>query len=71
LNAAVLLDKEPCSLYVNRCVGGMCHLHLQGRKSAKQQTSEQQIARQMCLAAALYPRTWQHSNISPFCSQEL
>jgi hypothetical protein len=34
------------SPYMNRRFGGTCHLHLQGRKLVKQETSEQQVARQ-------------------------
>jgi hypothetical protein len=30
----------PCSPYMNRSFGGTYRLHLQGRKSAKQETSE-------------------------------
>jgi hypothetical protein len=33
-----------CSLYVNRRFGETYHLHLQGTKSAKQETSLQQVA---------------------------
>jgi hypothetical protein len=32
-------DTAPCSPYVNRCFRGTYHLHLQGRKSAEQETS--------------------------------
>jgi hypothetical protein len=47
------------SLYVNRRFGGKYHLHLQGRKSAEQETSVKQVAR---LVAALYTRWWQYHN---------
>jgi hypothetical protein len=36
----------PYSRYVNRRFGGTYHLHVQGRKSAEQETSVQQVARQ-------------------------
>jgi hypothetical protein len=39
IHIAVLWEKAPCSTYVNRRFGGTYHLHLQGRKSAKQETS--------------------------------
>jgi hypothetical protein len=42
--------KKCCSLsspYVNWCFGGPYHLHLQVRKSAKQETSVQQVATQV------------------------
>jgi hypothetical protein len=34
----------PCGTYVNRRFRGMYHLHLQGRKSAEQEISVQQVA---------------------------
>jgi hypothetical protein len=39
-------DKTPCSPYVNLRFGWTYHLHLQGRKSAEQETNVQQVARQ-------------------------
>jgi hypothetical protein len=32
VNVDISWDIVPCSQYVNRCFGGTCHLHLQGRK---------------------------------------
>jgi hypothetical protein len=46
LNIAIFWDTSPYSPYVNRRFGGMHHLHLQGRKSAEQKTSLQQVFRQ-------------------------
>jgi hypothetical protein len=43
MNVAICWDKAPCSPYVNRRFGGRYNLHLQGRKSAEQETS---VARQ-------------------------
>jgi hypothetical protein len=40
LKIAVFWDIAPCSPYMNRCFEGTCHLHLQGQKSAEQETSE-------------------------------
>jgi hypothetical protein len=37
---ALFWDIEPCSPYMSRRFGGLYHLHLQGRKSAEQDTSE-------------------------------
>jgi hypothetical protein len=45
-NVIVFWDISPCSPYVNRRFGGTYHLHLQGRKSAEQETSVYQRARQ-------------------------
>jgi hypothetical protein len=39
LNVAIFCDIEPCGQYVNRRFGGTCHIHLQGKKSAEQETS--------------------------------
>jgi hypothetical protein len=36
-------DVAPCSPYVIRRLGRTYHLHLQGRKSAEQETSVQQV----------------------------
>jgi hypothetical protein len=36
MTVAILHVTAPCSMYVNRRFGGTHHLHLQGRKSAKQ-----------------------------------
>jgi hypothetical protein len=38
---AIFWDIVLCSLNVNSCLGRTFHLHLQGRKSAKQETSMQ------------------------------
>jgi hypothetical protein len=48
MTVAILLDNKHRSLYVNRRFGGMYHLHLQCRKSTKQETNVQQLGR--CLA---------------------
>jgi hypothetical protein len=39
IGVAICWDRAPCSQYANRCFGGTHHLHLQGRKSAEQETS--------------------------------
>jgi hypothetical protein len=44
MNVAIFWDLAPCSPYVNRRFGGTYHLHLQGRKSLRQETSDQQVA---------------------------
>jgi hypothetical protein len=41
MNVAIFWDIAPCSPYVKRCFGGTYHFLLQGRKSAKQETSVQ------------------------------
>jgi hypothetical protein len=46
MNVAIFWDIEPCSPYVDRRFGGTYHLHFQGRKSADQETSVQQMATQ-------------------------
>jgi hypothetical protein len=45
LNVATYRDISPCSPYVNRCFGGTYHFHLQGTKSAEQETSVQRVPR--------------------------
>jgi hypothetical protein len=35
MNASILLNIGPSSLYMNRRFGGKYHIHLQGRKSAE------------------------------------
>jgi hypothetical protein len=42
-NAAIFWDIPPLSLHVNRSFRGNYHLHPQGRKSTKQETSVQQV----------------------------
>jgi hypothetical protein len=39
-------DMALCSLHVNRCFEETYHLHLQGKNSAEQETSMQQVAGQ-------------------------
>jgi hypothetical protein len=39
LKIAIFWDIAPCSPYMNRRFGGTYHFHLQGRKSAEQETS--------------------------------
>jgi hypothetical protein len=34
LKNAVLWDVAPCGIIINRCFGGMCCLHLQGRRNS-------------------------------------
>jgi hypothetical protein len=63
-NLSTFWTITPYSTYVNRRFGGMHHLHIQGRKSAEQQTSVQQMARDIgehMDHTALYSRRWQHS----------
>jgi hypothetical protein len=43
-NVATFWDIPPCSPYVNRRFRGTYHLHLQGSKSAEQETGVQQVA---------------------------
>jgi hypothetical protein len=43
INVAIFWDIQPCSPYVNRRFGGTYYLHLQGRKSAEQETSEHRV----------------------------
>jgi hypothetical protein len=45
-DVAIFWDIAPSTPYVNRRFGGTYHLHLQGRKSAEQETSMQQVAGQ-------------------------
>jgi hypothetical protein len=51
MDVAIFWDIAPFNPYVNRSFGGMYHFHLQGRKSAEQETSVQQdyIARRLSL----------------------
>jgi hypothetical protein len=73
MNVTIFWNIPLCSPYVNYCFGGMYHLHLQGQKSAGQQTSKQQVARQTqedegdtflpnagsyMECMALYPKRW-------------
>jgi hypothetical protein len=44
-NVAIFLDIVPRSMYVNRRFGRTYNLNLQGRKSAEQDTSVQQVTR--------------------------
>jgi hypothetical protein len=44
MNVAIFWNIAQCSLYANWHYGGMHQLHLQGRKSAKQETRVQQVA---------------------------
>jgi hypothetical protein len=53
MNVTILWDIAPCSPYVNRRFKGTYHLHLQGRKSAGQETSIEQVARQLLHARFL------------------
>jgi hypothetical protein len=46
MNVVILCDIAPYSPYVKQRSGGIYYLHLQGRKSAKQETSVWQVARQ-------------------------
>jgi hypothetical protein len=68
----IFWDKAPCSPYLNGRFGGTYRLHLLGRKSAKQETSLQQVAEDggdtllrnvgsRMGYTALYSRIWQHS----------
>jgi hypothetical protein len=44
MNAAIFSNIVLCSPYVNRRFRGMYYLHVQGRKSAEQQSSVEQVA---------------------------
>jgi hypothetical protein len=57
MNSSTFWDIAPCSSCVNRRFGGTYGLHLQGRKSAEQQTSVHQAARQNDFA---WPTERQH-----------
>jgi hypothetical protein len=46
MNVAILWDIALCSPNVNRRFGGVYHLHIHGRKSAKREISVQRVARQ-------------------------
>jgi hypothetical protein len=39
LNVTIVWDIAPCGLYVNRRIGGVYHIHLPDRKSAKLETA--------------------------------
>jgi hypothetical protein len=60
MKTAIFWDIALCSPYMNRRFEGTYHLHLQGRKSAKQQTSMKAGGQNM----VLYPRRWQFSNVN-------
>jgi hypothetical protein len=60
MNVAIFRDVEPCSPYMNHHFGVKYNFHLQGRKSAEQETSLQQVASRTGYTA-LYPAGWQHS----------
>jgi hypothetical protein len=71
-STAMFWDIAPCSPYVTQRFGRAYHLHLQGRKSAEQETCVQEMARyaedggdtffrNVCSHTdytALYPRAW-------------
>jgi hypothetical protein len=59
---------SPCSSYVNRRFGGTCHFHLQGRKSAEQEDSLRQEARQK-IAIRTYGVYKQKTNFVAFSPQ--
>jgi hypothetical protein len=44
MDVAIFWDIEPCSPHVNRRFEGAYRFHLQGRKSAEQDTSVQEVA---------------------------
>jgi hypothetical protein len=44
LRVLTFWDTAPCTPYVNRCFGGIYHFHLQGRKSAEEETGVQKMA---------------------------
>jgi hypothetical protein len=48
VNVAIFWDISPCGPNVNRRFGRDCLLHLQGRKSAKQENSVQQMGMLLC-----------------------
>jgi hypothetical protein len=45
VNVAIFWNTSSCNLYVNRRFREMYHFHIQGRKSAEQETRVQQVAR--------------------------
>jgi hypothetical protein len=53
MNVAMSLDIAPCSPYANRHFGRTYRLHLQGRKSAEEETSMQQVARHCLVSFSL------------------
>jgi hypothetical protein len=56
IDVAIFWDIAPRSLYVNRCFGGMYHLHLQCLESTEQDPSIQQLARQNSSLSNAGPR---------------
>jgi hypothetical protein len=50
INIAIFWDIAPCIPYVNQRFGGTYHLHLQGQKSAEQETSLATCCRLVLLA---------------------
>jgi hypothetical protein len=48
---AIVLDPAPCNVCMNQCFGEMYPLHLQGRKSAEQETSVLALATSQKMAA--------------------
>jgi hypothetical protein len=64
LKITIFWDISQCSPYMNRCFGGTYHLHLQGRKSAEQETSESRwLSRRSCPSECLphTPVFWNRS----------
>jgi hypothetical protein len=47
MNVMIFWDTAPCSPYANRRFRGKYYLHLQGKKSAEQETSLQQVDRNL------------------------
>jgi hypothetical protein len=43
MKIAIFWDTVPCISYMNRRFGGTYHFHLQGRKSAEQETSDSRM----------------------------
>jgi hypothetical protein len=70
MNVAIFWNMAPCSPYVNRRFEATYNLHLQGRKSAEQETSVYRVPRgdnflrNVCSHTdytAVCPRIWRHS----------
>jgi hypothetical protein len=69
-----IFDIVLCSRYVNQHFRGMSQFHLQGLKSAEQETSVQQVARlpgQFTDHMALYPYIPEDGNSHNYCRENL
>jgi hypothetical protein len=58
MKIAIFWNIAPFSPHVNRRFGGMNHVHLQGKESAEQETSVQQVARKPLVVTSQRLATW-------------